>query len=153
MAIDPTLLHQLSLLLQSKSRDAKRKGMERCREKGRGRGENERCIEKKGEGRLENEQSLTLGLGLEKASYLYVFFLSAGLVEPVRFGSVQSVSNFENRHRTKPEFFCDFLIGYFGFFSVFFFRFSRFNRFIGFFAHPYFQLNPAAASQFYTLWS
>ena len=41
-----------------------------------------------GEGRLENEQSLTLGLGLEKASYLYVFILSVGLVEPVRFGSI-----------------------------------------------------------------
>ena len=64
-----------------------------------------------GEGRLENEQSLTLGLGLEKASYLYVFFLSASLVEPVRFGSVQSVSDFRNRYRTEPEFFCDFLIG------------------------------------------
>ena len=69
-------------------RDAERKGGggERCRE--RGRGENERCIEKKGEGRLENEQSLTLGLGLEKASHLYVFFLSVGLVKPVRFGSI-----------------------------------------------------------------
>jgi hypothetical protein len=36
MATDPTQLHQLSLLLQSKRRDAKRKGGERCREKGGG---------------------------------------------------------------------------------------------------------------------
>jgi hypothetical protein len=36
MATDPTLLHQLSLLLQSKRRDTKRKGGERCREKGGG---------------------------------------------------------------------------------------------------------------------
>jgi len=37
MATNPTLLHQLGLLLQSKRRDAKRKGGERCIEKG-GRG-------------------------------------------------------------------------------------------------------------------
>jgi hypothetical protein len=36
MATDPTQLHQLSLLLQSKRRDAERKGGERCREKGAG---------------------------------------------------------------------------------------------------------------------
>jgi hypothetical protein len=29
-----------------------------------------------------------LDLGLEKTYYLYLFFLSTGLVEPVRFGSV-----------------------------------------------------------------
>jgi len=35
-------------------------------------------------------------------------FLSVGLVELVRFGSV---SDFRNRNRTEPEFFYDFLIG------------------------------------------
>ena len=35
-------------------------------------------------------------------------FLSAGMVEPVRFGSIQSVSDFENQNRTEPERFCDF---------------------------------------------
>jgi hypothetical protein len=39
MATDPTLLHQLSLLLQSKRRDAKKKEGEICREKGKGKGE------------------------------------------------------------------------------------------------------------------
>jgi hypothetical protein len=39
------------------------------------------------------------------------FFSSASLVESGWIGSVQSVSNFENR--TKLEMFCDFLISYF----------------------------------------
>jgi len=40
--------------------------------------------------------------------YTCFFFSSASLVEPGWFGSVQSVSDFENR--TEPEMFCDFLI-------------------------------------------
>ena len=73
--------------------------------------------------------------------FILFFFSRDNLVEPGRFGSVQSVSDFENRNRTEPEIFCDFLIGLIGFFygSVFWlfvFRFSRFNRFFGFFAHP-----------------
>jgi len=43
--------------------------------------------------------------------FILVFFSSASLVEPGRFGSVQSVSDFGNRNRTEPEMFCDFLIG------------------------------------------
>jgi len=39
------------------------------------------------------------------------FFFKCWLVEPVRFGSVQSVLDFRNRNRTEPEIFCDFLIG------------------------------------------
>jgi hypothetical protein len=35
-----------------------------------------------------------------------LFFFNVGLVEPVRFGSVQSVSDFENR--TEPNFFVIF---------------------------------------------
>ena len=49
-------------------------------------------------------RNATLGLGLKKHPinlYLF-FFLSVGLVEPVRFGSVQSVSDFGNRNRTEP---------------------------------------------------
>ena len=41
-------------------------------------------------------RNAALGLRLKKTSYLYLFFLSAGLVESVRFGSVQSISDFEN---------------------------------------------------------
>jgi hypothetical protein len=41
------------------------------------------------------------------------------LVEPGRFGSVQLVSDFENRNRTESKIFCDFLIGLIGFFSRF----------------------------------
>jgi uncharacterized membrane protein YeaQ/YmgE (transglycosylase-associated protein family) len=43
------------------------------------------------------------------------------MVEPVRFGSVQSVSDFGNRNRTEPGFFLTILIGLIGFFfgSVF----------------------------------
>jgi hypothetical protein len=73
----------------------------------------------KGEGVRLN---VTLGLGLEKTSYLYLlFFLSADLVEPVRFGSAQSNSNFENRN-----FFVIFqsvnsVFFLFSFFSYFFF--------------------------------
>ena len=56
-------------------------------------------------------RNAALGLRLKKTSYLYLFFLSAGLVESVRFGSVQSISDFENWNRTESKFFCDFLIG------------------------------------------
>jgi hypothetical protein len=58
-------------------------------------------------------KNATVGLGLEKKYLIYTcfFFLNVGLVEPVLFGSVQSVSEFGNRNRTKPELFCDFLIG------------------------------------------
>jgi hypothetical protein len=50
----------------------------------------------------------TLGLGF----FLFIlgFFLNAGMVEPVWFGSVQSVSDFGNRNRTESELFYDFLI-------------------------------------------
>jgi len=61
--------------------------------------------------------------------YTCFFFSRDSLVEPGRFGSVQSVLDFENRNRTKPEIFCDFLISLIGFFhgsvfSVFFPVFS-----------------------------
>jgi len=45
---------------------------------------------------------------VRKLSIYTCFFLSGGLVEPVRFGSV---SDFGNRNRIEPELFCDFLIG------------------------------------------
>ena len=51
---------------------------------------------------------VTLGLG--NILFIVGFFFKCWLVEPVRFGSVQSVSDFRNRNRTEPEFFCDFLI-------------------------------------------
>ena len=88
MATDPTLLHQLSLLLQSKRKDAKRKGMERYIEKGRG--ENERCIEKKGRGGQRMQRAKFNFRFRVRKSILFigVFFLSASLVEPVRFGSI-----------------------------------------------------------------
>ena len=54
---------------------------------------------------------LNVGLGLGNFLFILVLFLSGGLVEPVRFGLVQSVLDFENRNRTEPDFFCDFLIG------------------------------------------
>jgi hypothetical protein len=53
-------------------------------------------------------RNATLGLGLKHFLFI-LFFFSVGLVEPVRFGSVQSVLYFINR--TEPELFCDFLIG------------------------------------------
>jgi hypothetical protein len=59
----------------------------------------------------------TLGLGF----FLFIlgFFLNAGMVEPVWFGSVQSVSDFGNRNRTEPGFFLTILIGLIGFFFPF----------------------------------
>jgi len=48
---------------------------------------------------------------VRKLSIYTCFFLSGGLVEPVWFGSVQSVSDFGNRNRTESELFYDFLIG------------------------------------------
>jgi hypothetical protein len=71
--------------------------------------ESERRWEQK-EGRLSGEK-VTLGLGLQKNVLFILVFLSVGLGEPVRFGSVQSVSDFKNRNRTEPDFFCGFLIG------------------------------------------
>jgi len=68
----------------------------------------QRCREQRKGGRLN------VGLGLGNFLFILVLFLSGGLVEPIRFGSVQSVqsvSDFENRNRTEPDFFCDFLIG------------------------------------------
>jgi len=50
-------------------------------------------------------------LGLENIPFIVVFFFKCWMVEPVRFGSVQSVLDFRNRNRTEPEFFYDFLIG------------------------------------------
>jgi len=47
---------------------------------------------------------------IEKTSYLYLFFFLM-LAWLNRFSSVQSVSDFGNRNWTKPELFCDFLIG------------------------------------------
>jgi len=66
--------------------------------KGRG---GDRCIKKRGGAttflfRECREQSW---LRVRKSIlFIVVFFLSAGLVEPVRFGSVQSVSDFGNRN-------------------------------------------------------
>jgi len=54
---------------------------------------------------------LNVILGLEKIVFILAFFFKCWLVEPVRFGSIQSVSDFRNQKRTEPEFFCDFLIG------------------------------------------
>jgi hypothetical protein len=50
------------------------------------------------------EKSLSLRFRVRK-SILFIVFLSAGLVEPVRFGLVQSVLDFENRNRIESEFF------------------------------------------------
>jgi hypothetical protein len=62
----------------------------------------------KGRGGRGSRLNVTLGLVLEKTSYLYLFFFKCwhGLT-----GLVQSVSDFRNRNRTEPELFCDFLIG------------------------------------------
>jgi hypothetical protein len=71
-----------------------------------------------------------------------LLFSRDSLVEPGRFGSVQLVSDFENRNRTESEIFCDFLIGLigffsrFGFFGYFFSGFLGLIGFFGFFAHP-----------------
>jgi hypothetical protein len=62
-----------------------------------------------GEGAAEN--ALKFKVRRKYAIYTCFFFSSASLVEPGRFSSVQSVSDFENQNRTEPEMFCDFLIG------------------------------------------
>ena len=136
MATDPTQLHHLSLLLQSKRRDAQRRRGERCREKGRVRGEMHRegdggCSSVQGmqhqlslllQSRRRDaqrrggvaalmcrecrEQSLSFRFRVIKSILFIVFFLRVGLVEPV--GSVQSVLDFKNRNRTEPVFFVIF---------------------------------------------
>ena len=52
-------------------------------------------------------RNTTLGLGLKHFLFT-LFFFSVGLVEPVRFGSVQLVSDFRNQNRTEPELFVIF---------------------------------------------
>jgi hypothetical protein len=79
---------------QSKAESKMRVKGERCRE-GRGRGQ---------------RRLMADTLGLENNVFI-LFFFKCWLVEPVRFDSVQSVSNFRNRNQTEPESFCDFLIG------------------------------------------
>jgi len=82
-----------------------------------------------------------ISLGLENMLFILLFSRDS-LVEPGRFGSVQLVSDFENRNRTESEIFCDFLIGLigffsrFGFFGYFFSGFLGLIGFFGFFAHP-----------------
>jgi hypothetical protein len=58
--------------------------------------------------------------------FILAFFLSAGLVEPVRFGYVQSVSDFENETEQNRNFF------------VFFNRLIRFFFRFGFFGYCFF---------------
>jgi hypothetical protein len=97
----------------------------------RGREKGEEAAEKV---RMVNDD---LSLGLENMLFILVFFFSrASLVEPGRFGSVQSVSDFENQNRTKPEIFCDFLIGFFSRFGFFGYFFSSFLSFLVFLLTP-----------------
>jgi hypothetical protein len=51
----------------------------------KGRGEMQRAREQRKGGR---EGGLNVGLGLENFLFILVLFLSGGLVEPVRFGSI-----------------------------------------------------------------
>ena len=92
------------------------------------RGESGRCREQtKGRGQLSLECYFRFRV-TKKTCYLYFFFLMLAWLN--RFGSVQSVSDFENRNRTELKIFCDFLIGLidffprFGFFGYFFSIFS-----------------------------
>jgi hypothetical protein len=49
----------------------------------------QRAKQKEGRRLVFMFMNVTLGLGLEKTSYLYLFFfLNAGLIEPVQFGTV-----------------------------------------------------------------
>jgi hypothetical protein len=75
--------------------------------------------------------------------FILSFFSRASLVEPGRFGSVQSVLDFKNRNRTEPEIFCDFLIGLIGFFLRFGFFGYFFFGFFGFLSFPVFLLIPS----------
>jgi hypothetical protein len=84
--------------------------------KGRGEKSKKRDAESKGRGEICREQKeggggrrLNVTLELENILFILAFFLSASWLN--RFGSVQSISDFRNRNRTEPEFFCDFLIG------------------------------------------
>jgi len=85
-------------LSMKKNKKGEMKG--RCREQRKGgRGEMQRC--------REQRKGARLNVGLELGNFLFilVLFLSGGLVEPVRFGSV---SDFENRNRTESDFFVIF---------------------------------------------
>jgi hypothetical protein len=83
-----------------------------------------------------------ISLGLENMLFILFFFSRDNLVEPGRFGSVQSVSDFENRNRTEPEIFCDFLIGLIGFFFTVRFFGYLFSGFLGLIGFSVFLLTP-----------
>jgi len=127
---------------------------EAWRKKGKGGGlwkeskDDERQGEKKGKGRGvvweddERQRKERGGRQLHFRSRVFsiytCFFFNAGMVKPVRFGSVQSVSDFENRNRTEPGFFLTILIGLIGFFfgSVFSVNFFSVYSVFRFFCTP-----------------
>jgi hypothetical protein len=92
--------------------DPEKKRIERCRDQRQREGllKIQRRREWKGEMQKAAAgfvfRNATLGLWLKHFLFILFFLVLAWLN---RFGSVQSVSDFRNR--TKPELFCDFLIG------------------------------------------
>jgi len=87
-------------------------GRKREKKKGKGRG----AVWEDDERQRKERGGVNCTLGLGFFLFILSFFLNAGMVEPVRFGSVQSVSDFGNRNRTEPGFFLTILIGLIGFF-------------------------------------
>jgi len=71
-----------------------------------------------------------------------VFFLKT---EPVRFGSVFSVSGLSNRNRTEPVGFLKILIGLIGFFLRFGFFGYFFSGFLGLIGFSVFLLTPSSS--------
>jgi len=71
-----------------------------------------------------------------------ICFYSIFFIEPVRFGSVFSVSGLPNRNRIEPAGFLKILIGLIGFFSRFGFFGYFFSGFLGLIGFSVFLLTP-----------
>jgi hypothetical protein len=110
--------------------------------------------ERAGRGGGWESENGEISLELENMLFILVFFFLSrdSLVEPGRFGSVQSVSDFENQNRTESEIFCDFLISLIGFFSWFDFFGYIFSGFLGLIGFSVFLLTPTSRDHF-SLWT
>jgi len=80
-----------------------------------------------------------LGLKLKSLEMAFIVFF---FTEPVRFGSVFSVSGLSNRNQTEPAGFLKILIGLIGFFFQFGFFGYFFSGFLGLIGFSVFLLTP-----------
>jgi hypothetical protein len=98
-----------------------------------------------GRGRLRCRRRGSARVKNLEGAFIVFFFKT----EPVRFGSVFSVSGLSNRNRTEPVGFLKILIGLIGFFLRFGFFGYFFSGFLGLIGFSVFLLTPTCEAEFY----